>query len=125
MSLQLIQTTPRQWSWSKNPMTISFFLTGDPSARLRFEVYIADSFAPEGWAMVYSGSQTFTNRLTTLELQRILDSELSFYHNHLLTNDSAYTDGIIPGVIYDRQTCRYKVRYGLSNEAYSDWNETG
>lgn len=124
MSLIIPQTTPRLWSWSKNPMTISFFQLGPTSARLRFEVYIADRFAPEGWTMVYSGSQTFTNRLTTLELQRILDSELTFYHNHLLTNDSVYTDDIIPGVIYDRQTCRYKVKYGLSSEAYSSWDET-
>jgi hypothetical protein len=124
MSVVVTQTLPKKWSWSKNPMTISFFNPGDRTARLRFEVYIADRYSPSGWTMVFDGSQTFSQRLTIVELQRILDSNLKFYHNHPLTNASGYTDGIIPGVIYEGQTCRYKVRYGLSSEAYSTWNET-
>ncbi|MBS1684766.1 MAG: hypothetical protein JSS76_08430 [Bacteroidetes bacterium] len=124
MSVVLQQIFPPQWSWSRNPIIFSMYNPGDASARLRFEVYISDRYAASGWRMVYDGSQTFTDRVTKLDLQYILDSELTFYHNHPLTSASSYTSGNIPGVIYEGQTCKYKVRFGLVTEAYNTWSET-
>ena len=124
MSVVIPQSLPNKWSWSKNPIVMSFYNPGDTTARLRFEVYIADRYAATGWTLVFQGSQSFSSRVTLVELQRILDSSLTYYHNRLLTNDSVYTDDIIPGVIYEGQTCKYQVKYGLSSEAYSSWATT-
>lgn len=130
MSQLVVQTAPRLWSWSKNPMVLSIFnprmLVTD---RLRFEVYVADIYQLSGYRLIFEGSQTFVDGISKIELQRILDSELKYYHNcplymHSYTNDilPGVTPGSLPGVIYDKQTCKYKVKYGLSTESYSEWS---